>query len=228
MELHRAKLCASRTRVGRLPDADHARPLEAVMAAIQAGEERAFAELAHRVTPLLLQVIRRRGVAAADLDDVVQEALLALHRSRNNYDPARPFLPWLVGIAQHCAKDRWRREMREDRRRLAFRAEHRIWEEHAAPHGGTGGLLADSLHSLIAALPPAQREVIRLVAIGGMDLRAASAATGRTVGAIKVNLHRAREALHQRLAETGEVTAARRNRPASRPEAVAQEPAHAR
>ncbi|MBS7791641.1 RNA polymerase sigma factor [Roseococcus sp. SDR] len=189
------------------------------MADIKAGETQAYAELVRRVTPLLRQVARNRGVAAADLDDVVQDTLLALYCSRENYDPARPFLPWLIGITRHCAKDRWRRDMREDRRRLAWRTHSLAWQSAGADGGVTGGLLADSLGVFIALLPPAQRQVIELVAIGGMDLRAAAEATGRTVGAIKVNLHRAREALHQRLEACGDVTRPPRNRPASHLEA---------
>lgn len=218
MELHRAKLCPAPERMSRAAAPDRLPALDELMGAIRAGEQGAYAALVRRVTPLLRQVARNRGVATADLDDVVQEALLALHRSRENYDPARPFLPWLVGITQHCAKDRRRRDMREDRRRLALRVLHRAWEDEGTDGGAIGGLLADSLGAFIAGLPPAQREAIELVAIAQMDFRTASEATGRSVGAIKVNLHRAREALHQRLAACGDVTRTPRNRPSRRPE----------
>jgi RNA polymerase sigma-70 factor (ECF subfamily) len=215
MELHRAKLCQARERLSRVPSHDPSRRLEELMAAIKAGELQAYADLVRRVTPLLLQVARKRGIAASDLDDVVQETLLALYCSRANYDPSRPFLPWLVGITRHCAKDRWRRDMREDRRRLAYRAQNEAWLSEGADGGATGGLLADALGGFIARLPPAQRQVIELVAIGGMDLRVAAEVTGRSVGAVKVNLHRARETLHQRLEACGDATRPRRNRPAS-------------
>lgn len=215
MEMNRAKLRADQPQLSCGAAADRLLALDEMMRAVQAGEPRAYTALIRQVTPLLRQVARNRGVAPAELDDVVQEALLALHRCRENYDPARPFLPWLVGIAQHCARDRWRRKMRENRRILAIRALHQAWGEGGSDGGLSGGLLADSLGAMIARLPPAQREAVEIVAIGEMDLRAASEATGRSVGAIKVNLHRAREALHQRLMASGDVAASSRNR--SRP-----------
>lgn len=212
MEMDRAKLRPAEPRLSRTAAQDRAELLDELMRAVQAGEPRAYPALVRQVTPLLRQVARNRGVPPADLDDVVQEALLALHRCRSNYDPARPFLPWLIGIAQHCARDRWRRSMREDRRMLAVRALHQAWGPGGPDALLSGGLLADSLAALIAGLPPAQREAIEVVAIGEMDLRSAAEATGRSVGALKVNLHRAREALHTRLEASGDVTGRSRNR----------------
>src|SRR5438270_8848051 len=40
---------------------------------------------------------------AADADDVLQEANLVLWRKAGEYDPARPFLPWAMRIAQFQA-----------------------------------------------------------------------------------------------------------------------------
>lgn len=217
MELDRAKLRPAPGRMSRATAPDGAQELDALMGAIQAGERHAYAALVGRITPLLRQVARNRGVAAADLDDVVQETLLALHRSKDSYDPARPVLPWLVGITRHCVRDRWRQDMREGRRRLALRTLHCAWAAESADGGANVGLLAESLSSFIAALPPAQREAIELVAIARMDLRAASEATGRSAGAIKVNLHRAREALHQRLTAGGDDARPRRSGTSPRP-----------
>lgn len=212
MEMDPAKLGPAQPRVSRSPAADRAQALDEMMRAVQAGEPDAYAALVRQVTPLLRQVARNRGVTPGEREDVVQEALLALHRCRDNYHPDRPFLPWLIGIAQHCAQDSWRRNMREDRRVLAVRILHQAWGAGGSDGGLTGGLLADSLGALIAQLPPAQREAIEIVAIGEMNLRAAAEATGRSVGAIKVNLHRAREALHTRLTASGDATGSPRNR----------------
>lgn len=219
MEIDHAKLRAAEPQLTRTSAEERAHALDDMMRAVQAGEPHAYTVLVRQVTPLLRQVARNRGVSPADLDDVVQEALLALHRCRENYDPARPFLPWLIGIAQHCSRDRWRRNMREDRRILAVRALHLAWGGQRSDGEITAGLLAESMGALIATLPPAQREAIELVAIGETDLRAASEATGRSVGALKVNLHRAREALHQRLAASGDGLARHRNQARLLPEA---------
>jgi len=40
----------------------------------------------------------------ADADEVLQETNLALWRKADEYDPARPFLPWAIGFAQMQVK----------------------------------------------------------------------------------------------------------------------------
>jgi RNA polymerase sigma-70 factor (ECF subfamily) len=191
-----------RDQQGAAPAMARGQGFDEAMRGVQSGDARAYDGLLRGITPFLRQVTRRRGVPPGELDDVVQETLLALHRCRHHYDPARPFLPWLAGIAQHCAQDRRRRRQREERRVTAMQALHQAWGPAMATEDAVaGGLLAATLERLILALPEAQREAIQCVALAEMDLREAAELTGRSTGAVKVNLHRARRALRGRVLE---------------------------
>ena len=63
--------------------------------------------------------LRRLGVREADLEDVLHDVFLQVHRSLNQYDPSRPIRPWLFGFAfrlasQHRRLARHRYEVRWD------------------------------------------------------------------------------------------------------------------
>lgn len=64
--------------------------------------------------------LRRLGVREADLEDVVQELFLAVHKRLGDYDPSRPIRPWLFAFAFRSAagyrsRAAHRREIVDDR-----------------------------------------------------------------------------------------------------------------
>src|SRR5258707_4714010 len=61
----------------------------------------------------LCRTLRRLGVAASDVEDVVHEVFLVLHRRWLDYDPASPLRPWLFGIAFRVASAHRKRAARE-------------------------------------------------------------------------------------------------------------------
>ena len=81
------------------PTADDQRR-SAMMAAAQAGDRTAYETLLRDVVPLIRAVARRQGVGPGQVDDVVQEVLLTIHRARQTYDPSRSFNAWLRVIAE--------------------------------------------------------------------------------------------------------------------------------
>ena len=83
------------------------------MVAAQAGDGVAYATLLHECVSPIRFVGAGIGVPASQLDDLVQDVLLAIHRARHTYDPAQPFSPWLRTIAQRRAIDLLRRNARQ-------------------------------------------------------------------------------------------------------------------
>ena len=61
----------------------------------------------------LCRTLRRLGVSASDLEDLVHEVFLVLHRRWEHYDPTFPLRPWLFGIAFRVASAHRRRAARE-------------------------------------------------------------------------------------------------------------------
>ena len=57
----------------------------------------------------------RRMLGASGAEDATSEVFLRAQRALASYDDARPFRPWLLGIASHHCVDQLRRRTRETR-----------------------------------------------------------------------------------------------------------------
>jgi RNA polymerase sigma-70 factor (ECF subfamily) len=180
--------------------------LSALMAASQGGDRRAYQALLRACEPYAAAAIRRQGVPPDRVADVVQEVLLTIHRARATYDPMRPFLPWLRAIATRRAIDALRTHSRSAGREVADDDAYlnHPGSDPAADAGLDRADQARLLADAIATLPPGQREAVELLALRERSLEEAAGMTGRSKGALKVNLHRAIQALRQRLAEGGD------------------------
>jgi RNA polymerase sigma factor (sigma-70 family) len=176
-----------------------------LMAAAQNGDGAAYATVLRECVPLIRAVARGRGVPQDQLDDVVQDVLLTVHRVRHTYDPARSFTAWLRAIAERRAIDLLRRRGRRDSREVhapeAY-ADHADPAENAEARAVLGER-ARLLGAAVRALPPGQREAVERLAINDQSLAEAAAETGRSKVALKVNLHRALKALRGRMAGEG-------------------------
>jgi RNA polymerase sigma factor (sigma-70 family) len=155
--------------------------LARLMAMAQQGDRQAYAALLPACQRWLKRYFARR-ISPCQLDDLVQDTMLSLHRKLASYDPARPFLPWLAAIARY----RW-----VDHLRKIYRADESELSEHlSAPSDEPAIAARISLERLFAYLPSAQVEAIELVKIEGLSVSEASQATGQSESLIKVNIHR--------------------------------------
>lgn len=170
------------------------------MAAAQAGDRCAYERVLADSTALIRSVARRHGVPVDSLDDVVQETLLSVHRVRHTYDPARSYDAWLAAIASRRAIDMLRSHGRRSHRETDVELVLDL-----IPDGDDAGAASERaqgarhLHAAIAKLPPGQREAVEQMGLKEHSLAEAAAETGRSTGALKVNLHRALKALRDRL-----------------------------
>jgi RNA polymerase sigma-70 factor (ECF subfamily) len=172
----------------------------ALMAAAQAGDRAAYERVLAESVGMIRAVARARGVPMAQLDDVVQETLLTVHRVRHTYDPARSYQAWLAAIAARRAIDTLRRHGRRELREVHDQGLLEIQADGAdAAAGSERAQQAERLRRAIAELPPGQREAVEQLGLAERSLAEAAAHTGRSTGALKVNLHRALKALRGRL-----------------------------
>lgn len=150
-----------------------------LIACAQAGDREAYRVLLDAAHAWLRRNFACR-VALSQLDDLVQDTLLSVHRKRASYDPARPFLPWLAAIARYRWVDHLRRAYRDQADELLDDA-CLIDEEPAIA-------ARISLDRLIAHLPSGQAEAIELVKVAGHSVEEASQMTGQSVSLVKVNI----------------------------------------
>jgi RNA polymerase sigma-70 factor (ECF subfamily) len=132
-----------------------------------------------------------------DAEDVVQECLLALHLKSHTYDASQPFEPWLYAVARYKLIDLLRRRQPGRELSLDLLAET---QEFADPSESTEPQAGADLAVLLAQLPDKQRRPIELVKLEGRSVVDAAAATGLSVSAVKVGIHRGLKALAKRLA----------------------------
>jgi len=120
----------------------------------------------------------------ADVEDLVQDTLMAIHKRRESYDVALPFTAWLHGIARYKLIDFFRRS--------GIRANVPIGDapEIGVEDDGAAILARIDLERLLATLPAKQADAIRLTRIDGLSVRDAAAQSGQSEPSIKVGVHR--------------------------------------
>lgn len=169
------------------------------MAAAQAGDRVAYETLLRDCVAFIAGLARRHGVPPDRADDVVQEALLTLHRARATYDPRRSFDAWLRVIVERRAIDIVRQIKRHGAREVHAPLAYEI--HTAAAVDPLAGIEQQErvkrIGAALAELPQRQREAVRLLLLKETSLRDAAALTGRNKVALKVSLHRALNTLRR-------------------------------
>jgi RNA polymerase sigma-70 factor (ECF subfamily) len=149
----------------------------------QKGDRQAYATLLTVCRDWLLRYFRRK-IHPEQLEDLVQETLLSVHRKLASYDPSRPFYPWLAAISRYRFVDHLRCAYR-----LALH--HALDEDASAIPADEPAITAKvSLDRLFEALPEAQHAAIDLVKLRGLSIREAARRTGQSEALVKVNIHR--------------------------------------
>jgi RNA polymerase sigma-70 factor (ECF subfamily) len=161
----------------------------------------------HVVIDRLRPFVARR-VPPADVDDVVQDVLLRVHRNVGALRDHERFAPWLYQIARNAIVDH-------------SRAKHDVpvpmpvpetHDPHAAP-SAVPERLAAVLAFFVAQLPSPYREAITLTELEGMTQREAAARLGVSLPAIKSHVLRGRARLRALLEACCEIALDARGRP---------------
>ncbi|MFM2121458.1 MAG: hypothetical protein RL722_2926 [Pseudomonadota bacterium] len=156
--------------------------------AAQAGDEAAYARALGVMAQRLRGYFRRRLVDAPhDVEDLVQETLLAVHLQRATFDATMPVTAWLHAIARHKLVDRWRRSGRHGPG-LTSLDDLDDADQPLAPEAAAEP--ARDLAVLLERLPTAMRRAIVDTKIEGLSVAEAARAAGQSESAIKVNVHR--------------------------------------
>lgn len=154
------------------------------------GDAAAWRALLMAMREALTPFFRRRlGDCQADAEDLVQEALIALHAKRATYEPTTPFTSWAYAIARYKLIDHLRRRGRA--RLVPLEEAFALFAES----GAEDGVVRRDLTKVLSILPPRQRRLIEDVRIGGYSVAEAAARHGFTEGAAKVSVHRSMKTL---------------------------------
>jgi len=167
-----------------------------LMQAAMAGDQHAYRRLLESLAPALRSSVRRGferfGLGNADIEDVVQETLLAIHLKRGTWDQGRSIGPWVTAIARYKLVDCLRRRGHRSEMQIDDLA-----ESLADPRADDGAARQD-IDKVLEGLAGKQLEIVRSIAIEGCSVRETAERTGMTEGAVRVSLHRSLKALAHR------------------------------
>ena len=159
-----------------------------MMRAALAGDAPAYelllGDLAVALRRTVRSLVARAGRGNADIEDVVQETLLAVHLKRGTWNPAKPFAPWVNAIVRHKLIDSLRRQ------RIPFYDQiDDISDIVAAPAKDENA--SGDVERLLTALDDKQQRIVRASSLEGRSMAEIGAELGMTDGAVRVALHRA-------------------------------------
>ncbi|HWU01160.1 MAG TPA: sigma-70 family RNA polymerase sigma factor [Novosphingobium sp.] len=161
-----------------------------------AGDSAAHGQLLRALVPILRGFYRRRmGGQEEEIEDLLQETLIAVHTRRATYDVARPFTSWLFAVARYKMIDHFR----QGGRTCTIEGLEDILASEGFAEASDA---AADVERLLETIPAKQAAAIRATRIDGLST--AEAATRLDLGEsdIKVSVHRGLKALAQRVKDS--------------------------
>ena len=153
------------------------------------GDQAAYRTLLDVSARLVRGYVRQQtgGQGNADIEDIVQETLLAVHTKYHSYDPAYPYLPWLRAIARHKLVDAWRRLKPGSTVPLDDDSTFAVMADTPSDASDAGL----TLERLLVQLPDKQQKIVRLARLEGRAMAEIAGDLAISVADVKVSLHRA-------------------------------------
>jgi RNA polymerase sigma-70 factor (ECF subfamily) len=186
-----ATMPASEPRMNTAAHADAEQRLGAALRAGLAGDADEYRRFLDDLSGFLRAFLRRRlATVPHDVEDVLQETLLAIHNGRHTWNPAQPLKPWVYAITRY---------------KLIDHARARIRHATVLPLDVVEDLLGSSdeeplqarcdLGQLLERLPDRQRLPILHVKLQGLSVSETARLTGMSESAVKVGVHRGLKSL---------------------------------
>lgn len=169
-----------------------------LMKRYQDADASAADELFRKVNPVLARYYYSLVNQPGQVEDLLQECWLRVHRARQSYRPGEPVLPWILAIARHTRVDQFRRWQRSSGREssIDLMTQHPSMDPRKAMDSR---LRADAVMQAMETLPEGQREVLIMLKVTGMTAAEVARVTGSTAAAVKQKAFRAYQAIRQAL-----------------------------
>ncbi|MCI3951903.1 MAG: polymerase, sigma subunit, family [Burkholderiales bacterium] len=158
----------------------------------QAGDAAAYHTFLKELSTRLRAFFRARLARLPDeVEDLVQETLLAIHNQRHTYDAGQPLTVWVHAIARYKLIDLLRRRAGRDALNDPLDDE----QDLLASSDSEAAEARRDLAKLLERLPERQRLPIVHMKLEGLSVAETARRTGMSEAAVKVGVHRALKAL---------------------------------
>jgi RNA polymerase sigma-70 factor (ECF subfamily) len=169
-------------------DAEKSRRLARLMERAQDGDREAFRVLFEEIGPVISRFVRRRMADQTEAEDVCQETLMAIFKSRHTFEPSRQFEPWMFAIVRNVVSRYYSTSLQQSRWQEPVAAMPEVADEDRVAFGV-------EMRQAFEQLTPNQLEAVRLTKLSGLSVEEASQVTGASVASMKVRVHRAYQSL---------------------------------
>lgn len=169
--------------------------LRSQFVAALAGDADSYRQFLAALSAHLRAFLRRRMAQwPDDVEDLVQETLLAIHNSRHTYQPAQPLTAWVHTIARYKLVDHLRARSRHEALNDPLDEEMEIF----ARSDSDAAEARRDLEQMLQVLPERQRRALVMVKLAGASVAETARATGMSEASVKVGVHRGLKALAAR------------------------------
>lgn len=159
------------------------------------GDSVAYEQFLTAISHYLRPFISRR-IPSADIEDVLQEILVSIHKARHTYDGNRPILPWISSIARYRVVD----YLRSHYSKLQYapddisEMQDILGEDVTKPSE-----ISEYIYEEVKKLPEKQQKIIYLIHTEGYTAKEVGTKLGMNESAVKVSAHRAYKLIKARL-----------------------------
>lgn len=170
--------------------------LHALLVQGLSGDAAAYHNFLQASATHLRAFLRRRLSRWPDeVEDLLQESLLAIHNQRMTYDPSAPLTAWMYAIAKYKLIDWLRRHARREMQNDVLDDENELFSTADADANEAQRDLA----TLLEMLPEQQRAAIMHTKIDGWSVRETAVALKISEASVKVAVHRGLKTLAEKL-----------------------------
>jgi len=198
-DVDRSNFRAAFTRMKRNPERAGIDAMDAVEQRLRAlilagldGDQAAYHAFLTELTGRLRAFVRRRLYQLQDeVEDIVQETLLAVHNARHTYRAEEPLTAWVHAIARYKLMDFLRSRSRQGATEpLDDLADVLCYTDEVPANDARL-----DINGLLQQLPDKQRLPIQHVKLEGLSVAETARLTGLSESAVKVGIHRGLKAL---------------------------------
>ena len=176
-----------------------------------AGHEQAFEELAHRYEKTILNFVYPYFRNQSISEDITQDVFVRLVESKNQYNPDRPFKPWIYQIARNRVYDELRKKKRWSLRLFQPKEENELSQKTGAVPDPTlspretlnQSRLRDILLESIQSLDIKSRDMVILRHLQGLSVRETAEILELPEGTVQSGTYRALQSLEKVLIQKG-------------------------
>lgn len=166
---------------------------EQLLIAAQRGDRKAFAAIVELHQCAVYGYLRSRLLEPADAEDLCQEVFLRCYVGKARFNDSAMVRPWLIGVARNVLREHIRRQHR--RPEIAWTELCLELEAMIEPDDGLYDDVLCHLPCCLESLGPSARKALELHYRDQFKLAAISQKLHRSLGAVKLLMYRARQAV---------------------------------